>query len=128
VPRLRVLVADDHPAALQGLISLLSIEFEVVASAEDGNTALDLIRTKKPEVAVLDLRMPGLSGLDITRELAKHPSSPPVVICAAETDSDIVQAALQAGALSFVFKARLKADLILAVKFAAQGKSFISPP
>lgn len=124
MPRLRVLVADDHPAALQRLVSLLSVEFDVVASAEDGKLALDLIRNYKPEVVVLDLRMPGLNGLDITRELTKHPSSPPVVICAAETDPDVVQAALRAGALGYVFKARIETDLILAVKSVIQGKSF----
>lgn len=76
-------------------------------------------------LVVLDLGMPVLSGMDVMRKLAKH--SPSVVICSVETDSEIVEAALQAGALGYVSKMRMEKDLIWAVKSALQGKRFVSP-
>ena len=123
--RLRIIVADDNPAFLRELISLLTAEFEVVATAADGKSALDLIRRYKPDLVVLDLAMPILNGIELTRELAKH--SPSVVICSVETDPEIVEAARQVGALGYVFKVRVKKDLILAVKSAVQGRPFVSP-
>lgn len=125
--QLRIVVADDNPAFLQKLTSLLAVEFDIVAIARDGKTALDFIRHYKPDVAVLDLGMPALNGIDVTRELAKNPPSPPVVICSVETDPEIVEAARQAGALAYVFKTRIETDLILAVESAVQGKFFVSP-
>jgi len=124
--RLRIIVADDNPAFLRELTSLLEAEFDVVATAADGKSALDLIRRYKPDLVVLDLGMPVLNGVEVSRELSKCSQSPPVVICSAETDPEIVEAARQAGALAYVFKLRVQKDLILAVKSALQGKSFAS--
>jgi DNA-binding NarL/FixJ family response regulator len=125
--KLRIIVADDNPAFLRELTSLLAAEFEVVATATDGNSALDLIRRYTPDLVVLDLVMPALNGIEVSRELAKSSSSPPVVICSVETDPEIVETARQAGALAYVFKLRVQKDLILAVKSALQGKPFVSP-
>jgi len=122
--RLRIIVADDNPAFLCELTSLLAPEFDVVATAANGRSALDLIRRYKPDLVVLDLGMPLLNGIEVTRELAKH--SPPVVICSVETDPEVVEAAQRAGALAYVFKVRIAKDLILAVKSALQGKPFAS--
>ena len=123
--RVRIIVADDNPPFLQDLVSLLADEFDVVATATDGKSALDLIRRYQPDLVVLDLGMPVLNGIEVTRELAKH--SPGVVICSVEIDPEVVEAARQAGALGYVFKLRVEKDLILAVKLALQGKSFVSP-
>ena len=122
--RLRLIVADDNPPFLRKLVSLLSVEFDVVATAADGRTALELIRHYEPDLVVLDLQMPGLNGIEITRELAKNPSSPPVVICSAESDPEIVEAAREAGAADYVFKARIEKDLGLATKLAVQDRLF----
>jgi DNA-binding NarL/FixJ family response regulator len=121
--KLRLIVADDSPLFLQKLISLLAVEFDVVATAADGKTALDLIRRYEPDLVVLDLQMPALNGIEVTRELAKNPASPPVVICSAETDPEIVEAAREAGAVEYVFKARIETDLTLAAKSAVQKSS-----
>jgi DNA-binding NarL/FixJ family response regulator len=125
--RLRVIVADDNPAFLRELTSLLAAELDVVATAADGKSALNVIRHYKPDVVVLDLQMPELDGAQVTRELAKHPHTPPVVICSVETDPEVVEAARQAGAVAYVFKMRVHKDLLLAVKSAVQGKPFVSP-
>jgi DNA-binding NarL/FixJ family response regulator len=125
--RPRLLVADDHPAFLKKLVSLLTTKFDVVATAADGNSALDLIRRYVPDLAVLDLDMPGLNGIEVTLELAKSSKDPPVLICSVTTDPDVVEAARQAGALAYVFKTRIEQDLILAVKSVLQRKPFPLP-
>jgi len=114
-------VADDSPHFLQKFISVLAVEFDIVAAAADGKTALDLIRRHKPDLVVLDLYMPGLNGIELTRQLGKASPELPVVICSTETDPEIVEAALEAGAVKYVFKARVEKDLILAAKSAVQG-------
>jgi len=124
---LRVVVADDNAEFLQKAISALGTEFEVVATAADGQSALECVRHWRPDVVVLDLGMPVLNGIDVTKELMKHQPSPAVVICSIESDPEIVEAARQAGALGYVFKARIGQDLVGAVKAAAGGQSFVSP-
>lgn len=125
--KLRVVVADDTPSILRHLISLLETECDVVAAIENGRLALECIRSQAPDVAVLDLKMPGLNGIDVARELRKMVPTPATVICSVETDPRIVERALQAGALGYVSKMHMDRDLIMAVQFAAQGKSFVSP-
>ena len=125
--RPRIFVADDNPAFLRELASLLAAEFDVVATATDGRSALDLIRRYKPDLVVLDLAMPVLNGIEVTRELAMSSSSPPVVICSVETDPEVVEAARKAGAAAYVFKIRVQKELVLALKSALQGKPFVSP-
>jgi DNA-binding NarL/FixJ family response regulator len=124
--KLRIVVADDNAAFLREFTLLLGTEFDVVATAADGGTALERIRLFQPEVVVLDLEMPGLNGIRVAKELADHPPSPAVVICSVESDPEIVEAARQAGALGYVFKARIRKDLIVAVKSVARGQSFVS--
>jgi DNA-binding NarL/FixJ family response regulator len=121
----RIIVADDNLAFCQKISSLLSVEFDVVATAADGQSALDLIRSHNPDLVVLDLGMPGLGGMDVIRKLAKR--TPSVVICSVETDPEIVEAARQAGAQAYVSKLRVGTDLISAVKSVLEGKSFLSP-
>src|ERR1700745_416134 len=94
----RVVVADDNPAFLQKLISLLEVDFDIVATATDGKSALDLIRRYKPDLVVLELGLQVLNGIEVSREVTRH--GPPLVICSLETDPEIVQAARQAGVLA----------------------------
>jgi len=125
--KLRIVVADDNTAFLAKLVSVLATEFEVVATSRDGKSALECIRLWQPNVVVLDLEMPGINGIEVAKELIKSPSSPAVVICSVENDPEVVEAARQAGALGYVFKARLAEDLIAAVKLVSRGQSFVSP-
>lgn len=124
--QLRLVVADDNPQFLKTIVSCLRGEFEIVATAADGRSARDLVRRWRPDVVVLDLYLLGASGIEVAKELAKDPEGPPVVICSAETDADIVESALMAGATGYVFKAWIVEDLALAVHLAHQGLSFVS--
>jgi two-component system, NarL family, response regulator DegU len=124
--RVRVIVADDSLPFLQELCSLLATEFDVVAAAGDGKSALDLVRQHKPDLVVLDIQMPKLNGIEVTRKLGAFAQSTPVVICSVETDPETVEAALEAGALAYVVKARIETDLILAAKSVLQNQVFLS--
>jgi DNA-binding NarL/FixJ family response regulator len=125
--KLRVVAVDDNAAFLRESTLLLGNEFDVVATAVDGESALECIRRCRPDVVVLDLEMPGLNGIQVTRQLDAYPGSPAVVICSVENDPEIIDAARQAGALGYVVKTRIHDDLIAAVKSAAYGQSFVSP-
>src|SRR3981189_3649252 len=125
--RLRIVVVDDSASFLDKFVSVLGAEFDVVATAMDGKSALESIRSCRPDVVVLDLEMPLLNGIEVTRELAKQHPSPAIVICSVERDPEVVEAAQQAGALGYVFKSRVATDLVEAVKSVARGQSFISP-
>ena len=124
--QLRLVVADDNPHYLNAVVPLLRQEFEIAATAVDGRSALDLVRQWKPDVLVLDLHMPGVSGIEVTRDLVKNSEGPPVVICSAETDPKAVKSALMAGAIGYVCKEHAVEDLALAVQLAHQGLSFVS--
>jgi DNA-binding NarL/FixJ family response regulator len=124
--KLRVVVADDNPAFLRKLTSLLASGFDIVATAGDGKSALKIIQDYKPDAVVLDLAMPVLNGIEVTKELAKSPQHPTVVICSVESDPDIVEAAKSAGASAYVLKVRIENDLILALNAALKGKPFVS--
>jgi len=125
--KLRLVVVDDSASFLDEFTSVLSREFDVVATAMDGKSALEIIRRCQPDVVILDLEMPLLNGIEVTMELAKHLPSPAIVICSVESDPEVVEAAREAGALGYVFKARITKDLVEAVKSVARGRSFVSP-
>src|SRR5215470_4262082 len=110
--KLRVVVADDMASMLRHLASLLETEFDVVGTAQDGKSALECIRRFAPDVAVLDLVMPVLNGIEVTREARKMAPKrdwsefsrlrPAVVICSVEGDPEIIQEAQEAGVLGYV--------------------------
>ena len=126
--RLRILIADDNPAFLQQMVTLLGAKFDVVATAENGRIALAKTLQHRPDLVVLDLEMPFLNGIEITRELRKLTQAPAIVICSVENDEEIIEAARQAGALGYVFKMRMVNDLVVAVRCAARGVPFVSSP
>ena len=124
--KLRVIVADDNPAVLRQLVGLLAAEFDVVATAENGQAALEHIRQYRPDIVVLDLQMPLLNGIEVTRELKNITPGAAVVICSVETDPEVVQACQQAGALGYVVKMFAVRDLAAAARAAARGEPFLS--
>jgi two-component system response regulator DegU len=124
--KLRIVVIDDSASFLDKLVSILEVEFDVVKAAMDAKSSLEIILSCRPDVVVLDLEMPGLNGIQITRELMKYSPTPAVVICSVEHDLEVIHAAREAGALGYVFKPHAARDLNSAVKSVAHGQSFIS--
>jgi DNA-binding NarL/FixJ family response regulator len=124
--KLRVAVVDDTPDFMSALVSLLSGEFEIVLTAVDGESALRSIVGVSLDVAVLDLHLPDTNGIQLTRRLVQNLHTLAVVICSVVKDQEVMNAALEAGALAYVWKDRIASDLIPAIKSAAEGQRFTS--
>ena len=120
--KIHVFVADDNAKSLKMLCSLLNKIAEIVGTAADGVAALNGIRKHKPDIAVLDLEMPGLNGIEITRRLMNSDPGSRVLICSVYDDKEIAAAALRAGALAFIPKASCPTLLAQAVEAAARGE------
>lgn len=116
VRALRVVVADDHPMYRQGIVRALETAGAiVVAQASDGDHALALIRHHEPDVALLDVSMPGLDGIDVVAALARVGPDVPTVLLSAFSDEPLVRAGLQAGAASYVPKTAGRDEILRAV-------------
>lgn len=125
--RARVLLADDHPAMLERVATLLERDFEIVGKTGDGSLAVVEARQLEPDVVILDIAMPGLSGIEAARELKKSGSTAKIVILTVHDDRDFLIESLAAGALGYVVKSRVATDLVLAIKEALMNLVFVSP-
>ena len=127
--RLTVLIADDHPVVREGLRGMLSAEpgLTVIAEAGTGDEAVTMARQHRPDVVLMDLRMPGGDGVTATAGvLAAVPGTRVVVLTTYETDADIVRA-VEAGATGYLLKDTPRADLIAAIRAAARGETVLGP-
>jgi DNA-binding NarL/FixJ family response regulator len=126
---IRVLMADDHVAIRFGVRMFLEADpqIEIIAEAADGAEAFRLIRELRPQVAVLDIQMPGMTGIEITRAIRAERLPVGVLILTAFDDEPYVQAVLQAGANGYVLKTADAQDLIEAVKAVHEGGSVLDP-
>ncbi|MCB0976138.1 MAG: response regulator transcription factor [Acidimicrobiales bacterium] len=128
---IRVLVADDQDLVRTGLVMILGAQdgIEVVAEASDGREAVDLARRHRPDVCLLDIRMPKLDGIEVTRLLAGPDVADPIAVVVITTfDLDeYVYGALKAGARGFLLKDAGAAMLVHAVEAAADGEALIDP-
>ena len=128
MPRPRVVLADDHQGVLEAVTALLTPRFDVVGAAGDGLDALRLIIALRPDAVVLDLAMPGLNGLELAARIRQIDLPPAVVMLTVSVDSALAEAALAAGALGYVTKARAATDLVPALERALAGDRFVSSP
>ena len=125
-----IVLADDHHVVRQGLRALLEAEpdLKVIGEAGNGLEAIQLVGQLKPNVLVLDLMMPILNGLEVTRQISKHSSQTRVVILSMYANEAYVLEALGNGASAYVMKDSSSADLVLAVREVAAGHRYLSPP
>lgn len=126
---IRVVIVDDHALVRQGIRRFLAEAegIEVVAEAEDGFSALSLVAAHRPDVVVLDIRMPDLSGVEVTRRLKARQPDTKVLILTAYDDDPYIFALLQAGADGYVLKTARAEELISAVKTVYAGETALSP-
>jgi DNA-binding NarL/FixJ family response regulator len=125
--RIRVVVADDNPVVLRGLVALLGTDpaVDVVGEAADGRRAVELARALRPDLALLDVRMPGLDGIEAARQLS---GTTPVVLLTYSEEPDVVAAALAAGVRGYLVHSRFGVDeLLRAVHGAPLGGAYLSP-
>jgi two-component system response regulator NreC len=125
-----IVLADDHHVVRQGLRTLLESEpdFRVIGEAGDGLEAIQLVEHLQPDVLVLDLMMPRLNGLEVTRQVGQRSPQTRVVILSMHSSEAYVMEALRHGAAGYVIKASSAADLIKAVHEVAAGRHYLSPP
>jgi len=129
---IRLLIADDHPVVRAGLAGLLSDEpgFEVVAEASDGGEAVRLAAATRPDVVLMDLRMPDVDGVAATARIAGGEAGDPpprVLILTTYESDDQILAAIEAGATGYLLKAAPRAEIVAGIRSVAAGQSALSP-
>jgi DNA-binding NarL/FixJ family response regulator len=122
----RVLLVDDNEAVLKAAAAVLASGCEIVGSVRNGTAALEAAGMLQPDVIVLDISMPGMSGLDVAACLRRAGSTTPVVFLTVHDEAEFLQAARAAGGIGYVVKPRLVSDLMLAVREARAGRPFVS--
>ncbi|MFW6068233.1 MAG: response regulator [Chloroflexota bacterium] len=124
---IHVLIADDHYLVRQGIRALLeqARDISVVAEAEDGRNVMRLVDEHNPDVVVMDISMPLMDGLSVTRSLQKRNSPPRIVILSMYGNVDLVERAIKNGALGYLLKRSTASELVEAVRSAYQGNLFL---
>lgn len=122
-----MLLVDDHPAVLRQTMELLAGEFRVAAALQNGAQLDAAVAEHRPEIVVLDITLPGTSGIDLARRLTESGCAAKIVFLTVHADADYVRAAIEAGAIGYVVKARLASDLLLALRSALEDRRFVSP-
>src|SRR5262249_44067339 len=124
--RARILVADDHQSLLDRVVSILHDEFDIVGTVTDGTALVQAEADLSPDVVVIDISMPGMSGLEAASCIRRRGSRPAVVCLTAHQEPEIVEAALRSGVLGYVTKTSLAQDLVPAVRSVLGGRRFVS--
>jgi DNA-binding NarL/FixJ family response regulator len=117
-----ILLADDHVLTLEALVHLLCQDFNIIGTARDGYSVVELAKKNWPEVIVMNIAMPFLSGIDAMRTLQKENCSSKILFLTRHIDLPLVEQALRAGASGFVLKVCEPAELVKAIRFAAKAR------
>jgi len=126
---IRILIADDHPIVRQGLRVAIeaSARFEVIAEASDGRAALEQIQKLRPQIAVLDIDMPGLDGFAVVREIRARALDVEIIFLTVHRDERFFSEALQLGTKGYVLKDSAVTDIVSSITAVAAGEHFASP-
>jgi len=124
----RIFIADDHEVVRKGLAALLQAEagYEICGEASDGRAAMEKIRELKPDVSILDIGMPGLNGLEATRQIIKDDPRAKVLILTLHDSDQVVREVLNAGARGFLLKSDAARDLVVAVEALRRDKTYFT--
>jgi two-component system NarL family response regulator len=126
-PVVKVLIADDHPLILDGLASVIEVDpgMTLVGRAGDGAAAVALCQQLCPRVAVLDVQMPGLGGIEATRQLARTCPETAVVVLSVHGGNEDIHRCFQAGALAYLMKSSSGAEILAAIRAVAAGRRYL---
>jgi DNA-binding NarL/FixJ family response regulator len=127
----RILIVDDHEIVREGIRTLLArsgAEWEVCGEASNGNDGLEAVKRLKPDVVILDITMPGLSGLEVARRISKHGLCSRVLMFTMHDSEMLENEVRQAGAQGFVLKSQAARDLVLAIQTLLAGGNFFGAP
>ena len=124
-----IVVADDHKIVREGLVKLLESrdDFEVIGEASDGEEAVQMVMEKQPDVVLMDIWMPRLSGIDATRRIGKRGSSAKILVLSMHESRTYVEEVLRAGAAGYIVKNSASTDLLHAIDAVRSGASYLSP-
>lgn len=127
--KIRVMLVDDHGIVREGLRAMLALsaDIQVVAEAGDGREAIDRIRTVAPDVAVMDMSMPGMDGLEATKRIVKDFPYVRVLVLSQHDNDRYILPVLQAGAAGYVLKRSVGSDLVAAIRAVHNGESYLPP-
>ena len=125
---LEILITDDHTLFRQGLRSLLESEgFRVTGEAADGRTAVKLAKQLQPDAVIIDVSMPGLNGIDATKQIRHDSDGVKVIVLSMRSDSRAVLDAFAAGACAYLLKEAAFEEVVVALRVVLQGKTYLSP-
>ena len=125
--RIRLILADDHTMFAEGLKSLLDEEFELLGSVGNGQDLVDMAHRLDPEVIIVDISMPVLSGFDAVRRIKENGNHAKVIFLTMHDDDTLVEEAVRCGASGYVLKQAAGEELVEAIKQVAQGNRYVSP-
>lgn len=127
--KIRVLLAEDHTIVRQGLRSILHGQegIHIVGEAEDGREAVDLVQQLQPDIVLMDLSMPLLSGLEATRQIKSQVPQVQVLVLTVHDDEEYIFQILQAGASGYLLKQSAVGELVAAIQAVSRGDSYLSP-
>jgi DNA-binding NarL/FixJ family response regulator len=127
--KIRVLIADDHTLFREGLVALMDAvpDIEVVATAKDGNQAIEAALSLQPDVILMDIQMPSMNGIQATRQIIQASPHIGVVVVTMFEDDDSVFAAMRAGARGYILKGADRDDIIRAIQAVARGDALFGP-
>lgn len=123
----RVLLVDDNQGILECLVRMLGRAYTIVGAIRDGTRVVDAVAILKPDVVVMDISMPEMSGLEIARLLQENPPAPPVVFVTVHEDTEFMEAAQEVGAAGYVVKSTMETELKPAMELALKGQRFVVP-
>jgi len=126
---IRVLLVDDQELVRTGLRGILRVQFgfEIAGELPDGSRVTETVAALRPDVVLMDVRMPVVDGVEATRELRRQPTSPPVLALTTFDDDEVIAAVLRAGATGFILKGVTAEDLQKAVRIVAAGGAWLDP-
>lgn len=126
---IRILIADDHSVVRAGLRALLEHQghFKVICEAETGEAAIKLAKEHRPDIAVLDIRMSGISGIEACRQITKAVPSCKVIMLTSYAEDDLLMAAIQAGASGYVLKRIGSNELVQSIERVSRGEGILDP-
>ena len=126
---IRIFLADDHRIFLEGLVRLIQDQpsMKVIGTAPDGREALNRVRTLQPDVVLVDVSMPGLNGLEVTRLINKTTPKTRILVLSMHDNEEFMRRVLEAGAIGYLLKDATADELFFAIREAYRGNSYISP-
>ena len=125
--RARVLIADDHPFVLEGLVNILKDKFEVVAAVTDGSLLVEAASRLRPDIIVTDISMPGLNGIEAFQQLKAAGSEAKVIVLTLHANAEIAAKLIASGVSGFVMKLRAARELVIAVDEVLMGRTYLTP-